>query len=339
MMSLATESGNSEITIISWPQRVLNRLPFPHGLAWIVLWQIIYVMDYLLTWRLGGADTGTGSAVFAGLCLFFSCLCAALIYCTRVLERLYPQFIPVISIDALEFRQWFIGRMYFSYRGFLPLISGLTVASAALYTMQVYIIQLTPADPLLLGLRFGYTAVGFFICGVSLWALVTLTVLPVGMTRLGIKVSVNPYGDVGLRALGGAYLRMSLAISVCFMAAVGTAVLAPLENNPVVLAWLGLAALLIFGFFLLPQVGIHRVMAQEKSARLAGFSRHLDEAMEKTLSDPSPENMNRLRELFEVHNHLKAMNEWPFDLTSVWQLLTALVIPILLALAEWLFKD
>lgn len=334
-----TNAPESEIRIISWPQRLLNRLPLPHGLAWIMIWQLIYVTDYLLNWRISGVDTATGSGVFAGLCLFFSCLCAALIYCTRVLERLYPQFVPVVSIDSSEFREWFQSRMHASYRGLLPLISGGLVSAAALYTLYDYIIQFTPPDQTLITLRVAYTAAGFFLCGIALWALITLTVLPVGMTRLGIRVSVNHYGDVGLRALGGAYLRMSLAISVCFMAAVSTAVLAPLENNPVVLAWLGLAALLIFGFFLLPQVGIHRVMAQEKSLRLAGFSQHLDQAMEKTLRDPSPENMNRLRELFEVHNHLKAMNEWPFDLSSVWQLLTALIIPILLALAEWLFKD
>ena len=79
-------------------------------------------------------------------------------------------------------------------------------------------------------------------------------------------------------------------------------------------------------------------MSNEKTNRMASFTQHLEDTMDKTLKDPSSENMQRLRELFEVQNHLKSMNEWPFDLNSIWQLVTALIIPIILAAIELLSK-
>jgi hypothetical protein len=80
-------------------------------------------------------------------------------------------------------------------------------------------------------------------------------------------------------------------------------------------------------------------MVNEKTNRMSNFTHHLEGAIDRTLKDPSAENMQRLKELFEVQNHLKGMNEWPFDLTSIWQLLTALIIPIILAAIEILFKS
>ena len=116
-----------------------------------------------------------------------------------------------------------------------------------------------------------------------------------------------------------------------------TAILAGLGNNFKVLIWEGLGAVLIFCFFLLPQIGIHRIMSNEKEQRILSFSHHLEMALEKSLNDPSSENMQRLKELFELQEHLKNMNEWPFNVNSLWQLITALLIPLILALLEIIF--
>ena len=75
-------------------------------------------------------------------------------------------------------------------------------------------------------------------------------------------------------------------------------------------------------------------MAREKQQRLLSFSTHLEEAMERSLKEPTGENMQRLKELFELQSHLKNMNEGPFDVNTIWQLITALLIPIALAMLE-----
>lgn len=130
---------------------------------------------------------------------------------------------------------------------------------------------------------------------------------------------------------------MSIAITLTFIPLVGAAVLSPLLQDASVVVWLGVGAATIFGFFLFPQIGIHRIMSNEKQQRLVSFSNHLEEALETSLKEPSAENMQRLRELFELQRHLKEMHEWPFNVQMLWQLITALLIPLALAALEIFF--
>lgn len=323
------------IRIISFPERIIRMIPLPYGLAWMVIWQVVFLIDYLLGWS--SANT-SNAAVFAGMCLFFAIVCSSIIYCTRKLEEFFPHLADLVQISPDETRSWFEARMNKSYSGIGPILSGILLSMVVAFTIEPMLLQLTPETSGLLVFRRIYLIVGFFCLGISLWALLHITILPIAVTALPLRIQVNQYTGSSLHALGTTYLKMALAISMCFMAIVLVAVIAPIDQNLVLLAWLGLSALLIFGFFLLPQIGIHQVMVREKSNRMAGFSKHLEEAMDRTLTNPSPENMQRLKELFEVQNHLKSMNEWPFDLSSLGQLLTALIIPIMVALAEILFK-
>jgi hypothetical protein len=115
------------------------------------------------------------------------------------------------------------------------------------------------------------------------------------------------------------------------------AIMSPLMEDLTILVWLGAGTLAIFGFFLLPQIGIHRIMAYEKQQRLLSFSAHLEDAMERSLKDPTAENMQRLKDYFELQEHLKNMHEWPFNVSTLWQLITALFIPVILAILEIFF--
>ena len=78
-------------------------------------------------------------------------------------------------------------------------------------------------------------------------------------------------------------------------------------------------------------------MANEKQQRLVSFASHLEDAMERSLKEPTPENMQRLKDYLELQAHLRNMNEWPFNVSTVWQLVTALFIPVILAMLEIFF--
>jgi hypothetical protein len=332
-----TVRNEDTISVKSWPERIMGIIPLPLWLAWVIFWQLLFLIDYLIT--LSTEDTNAYNDVFACISLFFASVCIVTIYCSRVLARLYPHLSRFIEEDKETLKDWYTFKLKSCYEGFWPLLSGIIIAIAAVVSIFPLLTQLTPAVNFVFWYRLSYLALGFFFLGVSLWALIKVTLIPMELTSMKVKVSITQFSGNGLQALGSSFLKMSLSIAVSFILIVATAIVAPFENNLIVVIWLGLAALLIFGFFLLPQVGIHRVMVSEKTNRMSGFTHHLEDAMDQTLKNPSAENMQRLKELFEVQNHLKEMNEWPFDLTSIWQLLTALIIPIILAAIEILFKS
>lgn len=332
------EQETSEtIEVASLPERLFRSIPLPAWLVWLIFWQVLFLIDYLFTWQI--ENNAAYTIVFASLNLFFASLCIIMMYCSKILIRLFPHLLKFIEEDKQALTLWYTAKLKHSYEGIWPVISGLSISLLVIISIFPLIDTLTPDINYVFYYRVSYLALGFFFLGVALWAQLQVTFLPIDLTNKKLKVSINQFAGNGLQALGSSYLKMSMAISVSFILIVLTSVITPFENNIIVLIWLGVAAILIFAFFLLPQVGIHRVMVNEKTNRMAGFTQHLEETMDRTLKDPSAENMQRLKELFEVQNHLKGMNEWPFDLTSIWQLLTALIIPIILAAIEILFKS
>jgi len=79
-------------------------------------------------------------------------------------------------------------------------------------------------------------------------------------------------------------------------------------------------------------------MAHEKQQRLLYPSGHLENSLERSLKEPTPENLQHLKELFELQTHLKNMNEWHFNVNTLWQLMTALLVQLTMGLIEVFFN-
>jgi len=55
------------------------------------------------------------------------------------------------------------------------------------------------------------------------------------------------------------------------------------------------------------------------------------ECLEKVTTDPSQDNVQRVRELFEIQTSLNGMGEWPFDTKLLIIVITGIGIPLLVA--------
>jgi hypothetical protein len=321
----------------SYPEKLTRWIPLPYWLTLILLWEGIYLADYLI--GLSTPRAHEHNVEYGLLILFFALVCVIVVFCSKVLVKLYDDVRLFIDHDEDKLGIWYSKKLKTSYEGVLPLVFALLFTVAVNFTVGSTIRQFTPHGTLIYNLRMVYEYVGFFFLGLGIWALINVIFIPIGLTEFRVRVSVNQISGRGLQALGSSYFKMSLAITLAFVPLIVAAIISPLMADLSVLIWLGAGTIAIFGFFLLPQIGIHRIMAFEKQQRLLSFSNHLEDAMEKSLREPTSENMQRLKELFELQAHLKGMHEWPFNVNTVWQLITALLIPIILALAEIFFKE
>jgi hypothetical protein len=326
----------SPVTIVSYPERIVRRIPLPYWLVYLVLWELVFLADYILGFQV--EDGHRYSAEFGFLVLFFAMVCITVTYCSRVLASLYPDLAMFVDHDQDEFKKWYEVQLSRSYQGIMPVAFGLTFAIVESLTAGSVIRQFTAAGTSLFTLRVVYEFVGFFFLGVAVWALINVVRIPIALTRYRIKVSLNQVSGRGLQALGMSFFRMSMSIVGVFFPLAIAVMISPLSNNPYILGWLSLGLLMIFGFFILPQIGVHRIMTYEKNQRLLAFTQHLEDAMERSLKDPTSENMQRLKGLFDLQAHLRNMNEWPFNTNTLWQLITALLIPVVLAVMQIFMK-
>lgn len=315
--------------IWSYPQRIVKAIPLPPWLSLVLGWEILFLADYLITTSKAG--TYPNLAVFVLLSLFFASVSAATAYCAAVLTGLYPNLILFVEeVDRL--RLWYGASLVKAYHGYWPVISGTITAAVAYVSLRNYLQELTPAEVFVY--RAAWFIAGFFFVGVALWALLAVVRIPIELARFKIKVHIHQHVGSGLQALGSSFFNMTMAITFSYLLIVIAALRSPYGSSPIVLAWITGGAFLIFGFFLLPQIGIHRIMARKKEQHMTVFSRYLEAAMERSLQEPSVENMKHLKNLFDLQAHLQGMNDWPFNMNSLWQLITALIIPVALAVME-----
>lgn len=323
------------LSIKSYPERMVRWIPLPYWLSLVLLWEGIFLIDYFISMSVSGAHVHLME--YGCLVLFFALVSVTLVYCSKVLVRLFDDVQLFIEHDAVELRDWYHKQLTRSYQGFIPLIFAVLFTVAVNVTVGDAIRQFTPKGTGIYYLRMGYEYMGFFFLGLGIWALVNVILIPIGLTKYKIRVSVNQISGRGLQALGSSYFKMSLAITFTFIPLVVAAIVSPLITDLSILIWLCLGTVSIFSFFLLPQIGIHNIMAHEKRQRLLSFANHLEVSLERSLKEPTPENLQHLKELFELQTHLKSMNEWPFNVNTVWQLITALLIPLTLAMIEVFF--
>ncbi len=323
--------------ITSYHEKAVKFIPLPPWLSIIVFWELLYLADYLIEQSIPGSPAGP--SLFGGPIIFFISIFINTIFCSKQLTKLAFHLPTFIDKPADDLEAWYSLQLRKCYEGWMPIAFGLLVGLVSGYTMDPIIRKLTADSTGLLIFRHGYHFVGYFFLGISLWALAKAATMPLALARFKVKVSSFQVRGTGLQTLGMAYFRMALSISVSFFIAVVFLILSPFSSSMVGMLWSVFGALSIFLFFIVPQMGIHKIMSEVKYKKLDAFSFHLDTALEQSIENPSPENMKRLKELFELQGHLKNINEWPFELSMVWQLVTALIIPLGMAAVEIFFKD
>jgi hypothetical protein len=319
-------------TILSYPEKLVSKVKLPRWLSLIIFWELLLLGDFVISYLI--LKSYDDFMLMAAFSAFFASICLNINYCKNTLLRFYPILKNFIDLPDLELHNWFHLKMKEAYAGKWPLLAGFLICSVAIASIYPMIVEISSEELFLVIYRAAFLGLGFFFTGIGVWALVSIISLSNQVAKYKVKVSVYQNSENSIMAMGSVFFRMALAIAIPYSMIVLVAILSPFGNSVIVLAWLGIAALLVFAFFLLPQIGVHNVMTQEKQQRLQAFAFHIESAMEDSLKNPNSENMRRLRELFELQNHINNMNEWPFNTNAIWQLITALLIPLLLAIIE-----
>jgi hypothetical protein len=317
-------------------EKISSVLPFSYWLTQLLFWEMFLLGDFLISFLSKKAEYNT--LLMSSLITFFAFTCIGLIYCSRELNSYFPKLSKFIDQPETVLREWYIQYLKTTYQSYVVWIAGFGMAVMGIYTTLPFIETLSGENQLLFYYRTGYIAIGFFFVGAGLWAIYRIIKMAGLLSVMKIKVSVYQSPETSVLSMGKLYFRMALSISLTYLMIVITALLSPFNKDYTVLLWLALAALSVLLFFVLPLYGVHKIMSREKTERMESFSIHIEKAMEMSLADPSTENMKHLKELFELQNHIDKMNEWPFDPSALWQLVTALLIPLGLAFMEFLRK-
>lgn len=320
--------------IRSYPERWVRLIPAPFWISWVLIWTIIFVTDFYLS-RSGQTHSHLTEL---GVVVFCASICINLSVSLSVMKNLYPDLSLFIEVPEAELKEWYKSKLKWMYAGYGPLLAAAIFAAGVELTVGQTINDFNRSSDALLYFRMSYRIGGFFMLGLSIWTTIQCMRLPSQLVQFKFKLRLSNLSGIGLQALGATFFKLALLATVSFILLVCTILVSPISQDPIIILWVSIGALLIFCLFLLPQIGVHRIMAIEKKQQLASFSNHLEEALARSLKDPSTENLQKLKDMFDLQQYVKRLNDWPFDITLLWQLVSALLIPLLLVILQITFR-
>ena len=96
------------------------------------------------------------------------------------------------------------------------------------------------------------------------------------------------------------------------------------------------AGAFIILYFIVPQINIHKTLVGVKHQRLKALVEQLDHTFDLVASEPSPENINRLRDLFQLQDIVNGKRSWAFGMGELLMLIGSVLVPLLLFMVDYL---
>jgi hypothetical protein len=317
-------------------ERLVKWIHVPWWLIWTVLPFVLFLVDNLLTVSALGSHTLWKPlaiwALFSGACSI------NVVWTSRQLQKSAPALWELVTIPIDGFRCWYEERLQWAFRSRSALAIALTVLFLFSGTALYIVSSFTNGRTALAFTRTAlYTITAFGPC--CLWpAVIGTFLLGHKLSSLDLKKPIYQGTGTSFCALGTVFFRLTLATIGCYIIVLIALVLSPVAKSPIGLLWSAATGVAILLGFVMPQIGIHRLMVKAKHEKLRIVTRHIETATDNALSEPSAENLGRLKDLYEIQKRLIDMSEWPFNWKALWQLITAVFVPLMLHFVQVVWK-
>ena len=317
-------------------ERITRKLPLPYQISWLIISEIIFLFHYLVL--LFFADDKYTSfeylLVESIAPILLALIIISIISFSKRLENFTLALKIFINLPEDKLLEWYsalVNDAFSSKRMVaygLPL--GLLCVVLAIFTKPLII-----NSPIA---EFSFCVLLFFLgfsggCMLSSMIGIGKIIYLVGNIK-NLKVSIYQHPSASIKAAGKLLFSISVSSLLIYLIGLVYVYLKGALEGFFVSILMTVFALWVIGYFIFPQMKIHELMVRYKHKRIRDFSTHIDNALEGVLQKPSRENLEHVKELFEIQKELNGMSEWPFDTKLIFTLISLVIVPVMIALIE-----
>lgn len=350
----SAQQANLEVTGVvppyspSWVDRVtgwVDQLPVPNWMFYAGLGIILVLAESIIQWQAGNYPVG----VFDPFHIYFACVIAyflALVhYLDKTAARAWEEFQPALDSSQAGARQLEYELTTLPARPTLLVsLAGAVIAVVVLLTSAPPVEQLRMANMA--------ASAPSFVFNIILYILnwfVTSTVIYHVAHQLGVVNRIYRHTRIDLYELGPLYTFSRLSART----AVGLAIAMYLPAF-ISLAFSGYAiwtvlrvlVIVIVGLtFVLPLLGIHRLIAKEKERLLSENSRQLKASFIKLHRRLESNDLSEVENLTKAidgleseQKVLKSISTWPWQPETPRAVLAAVLLPVVVWFIQWLLQ-
>lgn len=332
-----------------------NDRVFPYYLSWVLISQIMVIPLYVILKINEEEISYMGTFVLYALMMASS---ASLpIWASKKLENFLPNLCHMVVNETEEVFLVYREKLQKIFSTENMMLCGLITATAAV--VGEYIIGLPMKSTTLKIAFLVFDFIAMLMVGAGCYVLFMVAIVvdslsqrkdssqvnsstpvdsPLHKKQLQLDISIYQHPEASLLSIGRLLLQFALIAIAPYVFGFAGRYIGNWTWDCRVWIWYIFFAIGIILFFILPQIGIHRLMITKKRAEVSKLADRIKDVAEKAIEDPSQENISHLERLYALEKYVSGMKEWPFNIKALLTIITGLVLPVALMIIDHLLK-
>jgi hypothetical protein len=330
----------------SWLDQVtawVRQLPVPAWLFYLTLWLLLFCIETVVKWRDGTYAVG---ALYPFHLVFTATAFSVLStkqYLQKTSSSALDELRPVLNTTAVEYEELHYRFTTFPARP-IVLVSCIGIGIGLLF-IPLYMLRVP-------SVKYGSSALAFGLDTLVIvwtWANIACAVYAnIYLMRL-VDYIYTTHTQIDLFALDSLYALTRplalLALSMLFWAYAWVVTTPGMLIHPVGLGVILGFSLIAVATFVLPLVGVHRLLVEQKrkvQREIALLLKRLIGEAHQQIDANALENLPRLKEAMQTllteEEVVAKISTWPWRPGTVGALTTTLLLPLVLWLSQWLLQ-
>ncbi|PKL46931.1 MAG: hypothetical protein CVV42_14655 [Candidatus Riflebacteria bacterium HGW-Riflebacteria-2] len=323
-----------ELPPASFQSRLAAMVPSVSYWTFYFALSMLFYIAISLHWTFGPEDRiFMVSFFFNALQMFFSA--AGIVWFEKLLDRFRAE-IPVITGWSVERSEdYYLKNRARVFSNEVPLAVGLIICTVAVIGDSQVIGMPFATD----AGRIAYLVYEFCFLFWSASAIVYFIKFAMFIREFGdleLRILIIQEEESGIRMLGKFILQTTLFAVIPYICSITARHIGGWNFSSLLSLWFGLFGISLLFYLFWPIYNIHRAMIREKDRKLNLVSYELNSLLSRPRLDK--ENIHKVRNLLEIRNYLHEINTWPFDMSKVVGLLSAIIIPMASILVDRALK-
>lgn len=303
--------------------QVWARIPFP--LPWMLIAGVVFLIGYFFVIFFGDNLNAIG------LLAIESALIAAIANSVVLFEKLLDDVadaFPILLDEKEEevnewLSRWYKNIFWSNSNVLMGLILGILCGAHNF------------AQPFetIVGRAYAYIILFLvaFLGGSMFWTMLGIARLTSSLGKdVKIKLSIFDSKSSAFRAASSVLWKVSITASLVYMLALSIYYFGLIECNAQILVIVLIFGMFIILYFIIPQINIHKTLMSIKRSKIEALVKQIDHTFNNVAAQPNPQNINQLRDLFQLQRIVNGKKSWSFGTAELLMLTGSVLVPLLL---------
>ena len=319
----------------AWQTKAQELVGLPFPLPWLMIGGLLFGLSWAMI-----ANENYTARIFPLLAInsfLIAALGNAVVYFEMLLDEMADNSPELLDKETDDINQWislWYDRMFWSPKN---LLAGLGLAVVFIPLNQIMMDQFCLQ---FMGSKIvTYTLLGFmnFMAGSAFWAMLCIALMFLSLGgEMKTRSSIFDSNTSLLRSASSIMWHTSLVSALIYLSGISIIYFCKLHLAPIMLFVTVFFGIFILGYFVVPQISLHKELLKEKRKQLQKLVTQIDRSYDVVTSEPTQENIDLLQDLFHIQAEVSGRKSWSFGMGELLALVSTIVIPLLLFFCEYL---